>query len=63
MAHNSIEHSAKLKALERIALEHPEIFSEYDNLFSDIRTDPQFQRSHERTLEALDKLRTELLLD
>jgi len=61
--HHSRDHAAKLKALDQVAQEHPEIFAEYENYFSEIRTDPVFQRSHDRTLEAVDRLRTELLRD
>ena len=63
MAHNSIEHAAKLRVLEQIAREHPEIFSQYENYFAEIRSELVFQKSHERTLEALEGLRTELLQD
>jgi hypothetical protein len=58
---HSREHAARFKALEQVAREHPEIFADYENYFREIQTDPVFQRSHDRTLEAVDRLRTELL--
>lgn len=63
MAHHSREYALKLKALERIAKKHPEIFQDYEDYLEELRANPAAQRSHERTVEALDKLRTELLLD
>jgi hypothetical protein len=46
-----------------VAQAHPEIFAEYENYFHEIRTDPVFQKSHDRTVEAVDRLRTALLQD
>jgi hypothetical protein len=60
---HSREHAAQLKALDQVAQAHPEIFAEYENYFHEIRTDPVFQKSHDRTVEAVDRLRTALLQD
>jgi hypothetical protein len=58
---HSREYAAKFRALEEVAREHPEIFSDYKARVSEIQSDQVFQRSHDRTVEAVDKLRTELL--
>jgi hypothetical protein len=58
--HHAREQAAKLKALEQIAREHPEVFAEYEAYCSEIRTDPASQRSSDLTLEAVDRLRTAL---
>jgi hypothetical protein len=60
---HSREHAAKFKALDQIAQEHPEIFADYQNYVYEIEIDPVFQKSHDRTLEAVDRLRTELFQD
>jgi hypothetical protein len=59
--HYSREHAAKLRAFEQVAREHPEIFAEYQTYYEQIRTDPVFQKSHDRTVETVDRLRTELI--
>ncbi|MGD1214200.1 MAG: hypothetical protein ABR861_04355 [Terriglobales bacterium] len=61
--HHSREHAAKFKALDRIAQEHPEIFSDYQNYVYEIEIDPVFQKSHDHTVEAVDRLRVGLLQD
>jgi len=60
LVHNSHEHSEKLRALERVTREHPEIFSEYGNYLAEIQTSPAVQHAHEATAEALGKLRLAL---
>jgi hypothetical protein len=60
MFHKAREHAAKLRALEQVARDHPEIFAEYETYYSEIRTDREFQRSHDHTVEAIDRLRTAL---
>lgn len=58
---HSRETSARFKALEEVAREHPEIFANYEDRVSEIQTDPKFQKSHDHTVEAIDRLRTALL--
>lgn len=58
--HHSREHAARLRAFEQVAKDHPEMFAEYETYYEQIRTDPVFQRSHDRTLEAVDRLQTAL---
>jgi hypothetical protein len=60
---HSREHAARFKALDQIAQENPEVFAKYEEYFHEIRTDSVFQRSHDHTVEAIDKLRTALLQD
>lgn len=58
---HSREYAAKFKVLEEVASNHPEIFAEYSARVFEIETDPVFQKSHDRTAEAIDRLRTALL--
>jgi hypothetical protein len=58
---HSREHAAKFTALEQVAREHPEVFADFEERVSEIQMNQVFQRSHDRTLEAIDRLRTALL--
>lgn len=58
--HHSREHAVKFRALEQVARDHPEIFAEYENYVSEIRTAPDIEKSSENTLIAVDRLRTAL---
>jgi hypothetical protein len=58
---HSREHAARFRVLEQIAQEHPEIFAEYQDRVSEIERNAVFQKSHDHTLEAIDRLRTGLL--
>ena len=63
MAHYSREAALKLKALERVAVKHPDIFQEYQEFLEERRSSVPAQQSLERTEEALAALRRELLRD
>lgn len=58
---HSREHAARFRALEGVAREHPEIFADFEDRVSEIERNAEFQKSHDRTVEAIDKLRTALL--
>ena len=63
MAHYSVEYALKLKAMERTAKKHPEIFQDYERSLEELRMSPEMRETHERTEKALDKLRQGLLRD
>jgi hypothetical protein len=60
---HSLDYAVKLKALERVAQDHHELFGEYEAYLSEIRNDLVSQKARDRTVEAIDRLRTELLRD
>jgi hypothetical protein len=60
MAHQSREQGLKLKALERLANNRPDVFQDYQNYLEELRGNPITQKSHDNIVEALDKLRTAL---
>jgi hypothetical protein len=61
MDHYSREYALMLKALERVAKEHPEIFQRYENYVEELRGSQANRETFERSEAALDKLRLELL--
>jgi hypothetical protein len=57
----SQEQAMKLKALERVAEEHPELLKDYESYLGEIRNDLTTQKTHGLNSEALLALREELL--
>lgn len=63
MAHHSRENALKLKAIEHVAKQHPEIFQDYEQYLEDLRMSRETRETLDRSEAALGELRKALLRD
>jgi len=60
LVNNSRENALKLKALDRLVNNRPDIFQDYQDYVEQLRGDPKTQKAVECNAEVLDKLRRAL---